>query len=120
MLYRDSLENLRAVIFTGKERALNTPFMTQEQYIEQYEWREDRDPIADFKAIEKAATPLLTHYKEKLEQIARMEALINPPIKDEDNGHEDEFGKNPVLESLYEEIATIDTEEQWLKFVEQF
>lgn len=108
------LEELRAILFTGKPRR-SLPSLTQPEYVSLFEQRIERDPQAEWKALHNYAKPLIPLYRQKLANIYKMESYIlgkkaAPPAYDEET----------ILTKIYEEIMELETEEEWQAWVRQW
>jgi hypothetical protein len=110
----DIWEQLRSVIFTGRRLGPDEEPQSQEDYIEHFESQIERNPLEEWKLIKQAAQPILQTYRQEQEAIERMERMIRGESIDEsepDVAEEDNW-----IERLYEDIANLETEDEWLAF----
>ncbi|AMA73898.1 hypothetical protein P4S93_03985 [Aneurinibacillus thermoaerophilus] len=111
---RGFLDKARHAIFLGEELKEGTKPKTQEEYLELYETRVERDPLRETALLKEAITPLLSLYKEKWRYDNRAAELMTGNSLPEP---EDEEG---WLLEVYDEIMNTDTEEEWEYFVARF
>lgn len=114
MHLKDQLEELRAILFTGKPRH-SFPQLTQPEYVEWFEGRVERDPETEWQAMYQYLQPIISLYRKQLEEMDRMEAYIHgkshsPPAFDDET----------VLQKVYEEIMELETEEEWQAWVQHW
>lgn len=105
-----ALEQLRYVIFVGEEPEADIPLRTHEQYVQAYEQQLERDPAKERRLIEKYSEPLLPIYKKQREQEAKLERLFSG------NDPHAALTDEETLEELYDEIANLETESEWIEF----
>lgn len=111
------LEQLRAMLFLGRTLSDREQPWQQEAYIDYYEGRIERNPSTEWKAFTEIAGPLLSIFRKKREEIARMERLIQGvPEPTAISATEEE----KVIEELYDGIVNLDTEEEWQAFKRNF
>ncbi|MFS8579328.1 MAG: hypothetical protein LOD88_04805 [Novibacillus thermophilus] len=107
----DALEELRAILFTGKSRR-SLPPLTQPEYVKRFEGRIERNPKAEWHALHQYAQPIIPLYRKQLEEKRRVESYFHG--KPADTLDDDD---QTVLEKLYEEIMEMETEEEWQAWV---
>lgn len=108
------LEELRAILFTGKPRR-SLPPLAQPEYVSYFEQRVERDPQVEWKALHDFARPLIPLFRKKLIDQFRMESYIHgvtltPPTYDDET----------ILTKMYEEIMELETEDEWQAWVRQW
>ncbi|WP_054948897.1 hypothetical protein [Numidum massiliense] len=114
MQLRKQLEQLRAILYTGKPQEA-APTLTQEEYIERFEARIARDPAVEWQALVTYGRPLVPQYRARLADIHRMARLLQgddapaPPTDDE-----------ALLKQLYEEMMELETEQEWQTWANQW
>lgn len=114
MSIENQLERFRYALFIGEAPPENYQPLSQEEYIEQYEKKVERNPAQERKLMAELSAPLLPIFQKQLEDLARMEKLIS----------EDEtpvsFEEEEILEELYDEVSNLETEEEWREFKKRF
>lgn len=117
----DAWEQLRSIIFTGHRLGPDDEPQSQEAYIEHFESQIERNPLEEWKLIKQAAQPVIDSYRQEQEAIERMEKMIRGDSEDvpthNSNGVEEEtLTLDDWIERLYEDIANLETEEEWHDF----
>lgn len=130
MRHVDALEQIRSIIFTGKPLKQGQPILAQEEYVDIFQARSERDPLAEWRGLVEWSTDIWPKLKNEQEAIEHMERLIsgekgadgrvqNVRLSENDAlSEEDE--RDYWLERLYEEIADLETEAEWQAFKARF
>lgn len=136
----EELEQLRAIIFTGKRLHESESPLTQEEYVERYENQWERDPLLEWQLVSEAAKSLIPLYQKEQQHIERMERMLSGQTAGDTRGADKtakEFARNEAddaedeaadshqdeaywVERLYDEIVDLETEEEWQKFKKRF
>lgn len=114
MSIENHLERFRYALFIGEAPPESYQPLTQEEYIEHYEQKLERNPAQERKLMSELSAPLLPLFQKQLEDIARMEKLVSG-----DESHVS-FEEEEVLEELYDEVSNLETEEEWKEFTKRF
>jgi hypothetical protein len=108
------LDKARHVVFLGEELKEGVQAKTQEEYLEIYETRVERDPLLETSLLRDAITPLLPIYQEKWRNDNQAAKMMTGNSLAEPEEEED------WLMEVYDEIVNTDTEEEWERFVARF
>ncbi|BAU29415.1 hypothetical protein DFP93_11519 [Aneurinibacillus soli] len=111
---RRLLDQARHAIFLGEELLAETPALTQEDYLDQYEARTERNPLREKELLRQAITPLLATYQHTWKMDNAAAALMTGDSLPEP---EDE---TEWLMEIYDEMMNTDTEEEWEQLIGRF
>lgn len=115
MKLKDQLEELRAILFTGKPLSA-LPVLTHPEYVARFEARTERDPEAEWQALFRYTKAIVPLYRKQLIDNYRMESYmrgetgVTPP----------EYDDKTILQRLYEDIMELETEEEWQAWVQHW
>jgi hypothetical protein len=111
---RHLLNKARHAIFLGESLQEGETPKTQEEYLELYEARVERDPLHEVSLLREAIGPLLPIYQKKWRTDNRAAEMMTgnslPEPKDDEGW---------IME-VYDEIMNTDTETEWDQFVTRF
>jgi hypothetical protein len=108
------LNRARHAIFSGESLACGTPPFTQEEYIDLYEQRIERNPLTEKKLFSEAISPILPLYQNQWKHANQAAAMMGGETEEEPADFED------WLMEIYDEIMSTDTELEWNSFVQRF
>jgi hypothetical protein len=116
----DAWEQLRSIVFTGRRLDENESPWNQEEYISAYEDRIERDPLEEWKLLNEAVLPVMSAYRIEQKAIERMEKIISGQLDENDKvsakTEDGDENQEEWIERLYEDIANIESEEEWQAF----
>lgn len=111
---RHLLDKARHAIFLGIPMSEEEAPKTQEEYLEAYEARLERNPLQETALLREAIMPLLSTYQEKWRNDNRAAEMMTGTSLPEPCDADD------WLQEVYDEIVNTDTEEEWRQFVTRF
>jgi hypothetical protein len=124
MALTDVWEQLRSIVFTGRRLKADEHPQKQEEYILAYEDQLERNPLEEWKLLSEAALPVLGAFRKEQNAIERMEKMISGGLDESDRDlketEEDDEDTEYWIERLYDEIANLETEEEWQAFKGRF
>ncbi|CEH31788.1 hypothetical protein AM501_17680 [Aneurinibacillus migulanus] len=111
---RHLLNKARHAVFLGIPMPEGETPRTQEEYLEAYEARVERNPLRETALLREAIMPLLSIYQEKWRNDNRAAEMMTGTSLPEPHDEDD------WLQEVYDEMMNTDTEEEWRQFVTRF
>ncbi|WP_047154385.1 hypothetical protein [Aneurinibacillus tyrosinisolvens] len=111
---RRTMDKVRHAIYLGERLPEGIAPNTQEEYLQFYEERTERNPLEEKALFSDAVAPLLSNYQKKWREENAAAAIMTGETIEEPADEEQ------WLFELYDEIMSIDTEEEWGQFVTRF
>lgn len=111
---RRLLDKARQAIFLGEELPDNAPARTQEDYLELYDTRVERNPLREKELLRQAIASLLPAYKETWRMDNAAAALMTGDSLPEPEDEEE------WLMEIYDEMMNTDTEGEWEQMITRF